>query len=92
MAPPAVTGLTSNCVSALTPARWQVDQALVEVTSRVRLHSERSQAGGWARVSEDSEVRGVSEQRISEVTMPPGCPSAFLWPLKHRVAQQGIPG
>ncbi|CAL5229384.1 g12698 [Coccomyxa viridis] len=45
----------------------EVDQALVELTSRVRLHSERSQAGQWARVSDDSEVRGIPEERISEV-------------------------
>ncbi len=40
----------------------------MELTSRVRLHSERSQAGQWARVSDDSEVRGIPEERISEVT------------------------
>ncbi len=33
----------------------------------MRLHSERSQAGEWARVSDDSEVKGISEERISEV-------------------------
>lgn len=39
----------------------------MEIAGRVRLHSDRSQAGEWARESDDSEVRGISEERISEV-------------------------
>ena len=46
----------------------KVDQAVVEVAGRVRLHTNRSQAGEWARVSNDSEVRGISEERIREVS------------------------
>ena len=52
----------------------QVDQALVEVAGRVRLHSNRSQAGEWARVSDDSEVRGISEERIREVSFVGAAP------------------
>ena len=38
------------------------------MAARVRLHSNRSQADEWARVSDDSEVRGISEERIREVS------------------------
>lgn len=63
------------------PPWWQVDQALVELTSRVRLHSERSHAGQWARVADDSEVRGISEERIGEVTVLSGCSCVPMRPL-----------
>ena len=57
-----------HCVSDKRCRARQVDQAVVEVAARVRLHSNRSQAGEWARVgSDDSEVRGISEERIREV-------------------------
>ena len=79
----AMTGVASNRVLAVTPACWQVDQALVEVTSRVRLHSERSRAGEWARVSDDSEVRGVPEQRITEVSTLSGCSFVSECKLGH---------
>ena len=95
-----VPDLCSNDCFALTPGWWQVDQALVELTTRVKLHSERSRAGQWARVGDDSEVRGVSEERISEVTalsrrscapmrpygctLPDVCPSTLLYQAQSR--------
>lgn len=51
----------------------QVDQAVVEIAGRVRLHSDRGQAGEWARESNDSEVRGISEERIDEVRLSDRC-------------------
>ena len=59
--------VSAVCLNRGCPAR-QVDQAVVEVAARVRLHSNRSQAGEWARVSDDSEVRGISEERVREVS------------------------
>ena len=47
---------------------------MVEVAARVRLHSNRSQAGEWARVLDDSEVRGISEERIREVSFGEAAP------------------
>ena len=58
-----------HCVCLTRGCHAQVDQAVVEVAARVRLHSNRSQAGEWARVSDDSEVRGISEERIREVSV-----------------------
>jgi hypothetical protein len=48
----------------------QVDQAALEIAGRVRLHSDRSQAGEWAREFNDAEIRGISEERINEVSLP----------------------
>ena len=63
-----------HCEEPVTNAcsTLQVDQAVVEIAGRVRLHSDRSQADEWARESDDSEVRGISEERISEVTFLTG--------------------